>query len=69
MVVFNRFYKSFSTFDVLPKFKNILFAFLVGEDSIKSENVSDECFKDVIYELLLKFYPRLNLPRPINIIR
>jgi hypothetical protein len=65
----NRFYKSFSSFDVMPKFKNVLFAFLVGDDSVRSESVSDNCIIDVIYEMLMKFFPGLNLPRPVSVVR
>ncbi len=65
----NRFYKSFSSFDVTPKFKNVLYGDLTGDDSIFSENLPDECFIDVIYEMFSKFYPKLNLPKPSRVIR
>jgi hypothetical protein len=42
---------------------------LTGADSIMSENLPDECFVDVIYEMFSKFYPQLSLPRPIRVIR
>lgn len=65
----NRFYKSFSSFHIPYKFKNILYADIVGSDSIWAESLPDEAFVDVIYEMLLKFYPYLNLPRPVQVIR
>ena len=65
----NEFYKAYSSFTVVPKKPNVLFAFLVGNGSIYSESMSDECMIDVIAELFGIFFPNLNIPRPRNVIR
>ena len=53
----------------MPKKTNVLFAFLVGNGSIYSESMSDECLIDVIAELFGIFFPKLNIPRPRHVIR
>lgn len=65
----NEFYKSFNSLVVLPKNKNILFGFFVGKDSIFSERLSDSCLIDVFAEMLDKFFPKLKIPRPIDVVR
>lgn len=52
-----------------PKKKNILFGFLVGKASAFSETLSDECMIDIFGEMLAKFFPKLNIPKPRAIVR
>ena len=53
----------------MPNNKNILFGFFVGEDSVFSESLSDECMIDIFAELLNKFFPKYKIPRPADIVR
>jgi hypothetical protein len=65
----NTFYKAFNSFQVLPKKKNILFAFMTGDDAAFAENLSDECLVEVLHEIFTKIFSYLNLPKPTQIIR
>ena len=60
---------NFDVFRVPPNFPNILFSEFVGDASKFSETLSDQCLIDVFFELTTKFFPSLNLPKPVKIIR
>ena len=47
---------------------NVVLGFLVGAEATYIEQLSEDCLKDVIYELFSKVFPKLNLPRPKQII-
>jgi spermine oxidase len=66
---FSQFYKSFNVLTVPPKRRNIFFSFFTGENSIYSESLSDECLIDVMNDLLTKFFPQFNIPRPKALVR
>ena len=48
---------------------NVLVSFVVGYHAQFIEHLEDECLIDVIFELFLRCFPILNLPRPKQIIR
>jgi len=58
-----------SSFQAIPGYDNVLFAFITGDAAIKSEQVSDDCLKDVAHEIFTKFFPQLRLTRPTQIVR
>lgn len=41
----------------------------MGADGAFSETVSDQCMIDIIYELFMKFFPKLNIPKAKTILR
>jgi hypothetical protein len=63
------FVKSLDNFDVLPNQRNILLTFVAGEDALFSETIEEECLLDIIHELLTRSFPKLNIPRPKQIVR
>jgi len=52
-----------------PKRKNVFFSFFTGQDSIYAESLSDNCMIDVMSDLLTKFFPQYNIPRPKALVR
>jgi hypothetical protein len=66
------FYKALDNFQILPNMPSVLVGFTVGSDAKYIEKLylekSEDCLKDVIHELFGKVFPKLNLPRPTQII-
>ena len=48
---------------------NVVLGFVVGYNASYIEQLSEECLIDVIYELFFNCFPKLNLPKPVKIIR
>ena len=66
---FSQFYKSFNTITIPPKRRDLFFTFFTGQNSIYIESLSDECMIDVMSDLLKKFFPKKNIPRPKALVR
>jgi monoamine oxidase len=56
-------------FELVPNMPNVLMCFTAGADSIFIETLSDECLIDVLCELFTKCFPKLNMPKPKQLLR
>lgn len=65
----NKFYKAFNSFYNFQKYPKVLFAFLVGSDANYAENIPDNVFLNITYDILRTSFPKLDFPRPVRIIR
>ena len=58
-----------SVFRVPPLNPNVLFSEFIGEPSVLSETVSDECLIAYFKDLLATFYPTLTFPAIAQVVR
>lgn len=64
------FYRSFGSFEVLPKSPNILYTFIGGEDAKYLETIKDETtLVDIFDELFQRCFSDKNMPRPMRVLR
>lgn len=61
--------KSLDTFDRLPTFDNVLFAFNVGPPAIQIESLSDECVLDIISHIISSCFAGQDIPKPVELKR
>lgn len=65
----DRFYKIMENFNVEPLLPNVMCTFVVGQDAVYIEDLSDDCLIEVFYYLFCMCFPKLGLPRPSRLMR